>query len=77
MFKTVEELKEFISWARTEKVLKMRIADVEFELSAFALLPEEQSAQKTQELAKALGLEPLSPEDQKKQEEDLLFHSAQ
>lgn len=76
MFKDVSELKEFIAWARSQKVAKVKVADIEFEISALGLMDEE-SYNKTQSaISVALGLPSLDPEQAKKEEEDLLFHSS-
>lgn len=77
MFKDVSELKAFIEWAREQKVQKVKVDNIEFEISTLGLL-DKQEAEKTQKaIAVAMGLEPQSPEQAQKEEEDLLFHSAQ
>lgn len=40
MFKTIEELKEFILWAKSEKIARIKVADVEVEMSNIALIPQ-------------------------------------
>ena len=38
MVKTVEELKELILWAKEQKISSIKIGEVAFEISAYALL---------------------------------------
>jgi len=44
VFKTVEELKAFILWAKSEKIARIKVGDVEAEMSNVALLPEAYSS---------------------------------
>lgn len=76
MFNTVSELKEFIKWAKQEKIAKVKAGDIEFEISALGLMDEDQKTDMQSAISKALGLPSLSPEEAMKEEEDLLFHSS-
>lgn len=61
MFKTQEELKEFLLWAKQEKVVRVKIADIEVEFSGLALIEEANLNTAT---------EPKSGEELKPQETD-------
>jgi hypothetical protein len=76
MFKDISELKEFIKWAKAEKVVRVKTEQVEFEISALGLIDEERSQNMEDSISKALGLTPSSPEQAMKDDEDLLFHSS-
>jgi hypothetical protein len=76
MFKDVSELKDFIEWARAQKVAKVKVADIEFEISPLGLMDEPQYNQTQSAIATALGLSPQDSAQAIKEEEDLLFHSS-
>jgi hypothetical protein len=75
MFKNVQELQDFILWAKTEKVKRLKVGDVEVEISDYALV---------QDLYQTPLSQPSTTEPQKvdeinrikKEEEDLLLWSA-
>jgi hypothetical protein len=77
VFKDVSELKEFIIWAKSQKIQALKVGEVEVHFGAGALIDssaindallgsEEQPAPVTEEQVKAL----------KKEELDILFHSS-
>jgi hypothetical protein len=77
MFKDVSEVKEFIIWARSQKIQALKVGEVEVHFGAAALIdsealmesalnPELEAPTLTDEQKKAL----------KKEEMDLLFHSS-
>ena len=73
MFKTAEELKEFVIWAKKEGLKNFRSPAFSFEISDLALLslvknPEEDSAD-------LLERARLEQEMEKSEFEDLLYHS--
>lgn len=74
MFKTIQELKEFIEWAKTQQIQKVKLKGVEVEFSSYTFLP---SLEQLPELSNggASTLADLEPLDEK-EEEDLLFHSS-
>jgi hypothetical protein len=76
MFKDISELKEFIKWAKAEKVVRVKTEQVEFEISALGLIDEESSRNMEDSISKALGLTPSNPNEAMKDDEDLLFHSS-
>lgn len=76
MFKDVSELKDFIKWAKKEKLSKVKAGGIEFEISSLGLLDEDQKTDMNSAISKALGLAPISPEEATKEDEDLLFHSS-
>ena len=41
MIKSLDELKILIEWCRSRKIKKLKVADVEFEISEIDFLPEE------------------------------------
>lgn len=40
MFKTVDELKEFILWAKDQKVQSVKVDNIEFTMSNYALIQD-------------------------------------
>ena len=48
MFKSVEELKEFIVWAKTQKIAVFKVQDVEIHVSAMAYVDDIHGSQKSE-----------------------------
>lgn len=73
MFKDISELKEFILWAKQEKIQALKVDNVEIAFSAYAFLDPVAG-----ELAPAPTRPPTQAEIEAlvKEEQDLLFHSA-
>lgn len=73
MFKDISELKEFILWAKQEKIQALKVDNVEIAFSAYAFLDPVAA-----ELAPAPTRPPTQAEIEAlvKEEQDLLFHSA-
>lgn len=81
MFKTVEQLKEFIMWAKTQQIKQVKIKGVDVTFSDLALV-EQYEMNKSQSsvlgsVQEMIGSMPRTEEQLKKEEEDLLFHSSQ
>lgn len=73
MFKTVEELKSFISWAHDQKIKVLKVGDVQIEFSEISFIPEDAYQDLTNGGPSTLAeTEPLDS----KEEEELLYHSA-
>lgn len=53
MINTAKELKDLITWAKENKVLSIKINNIEFKLSELSFLPEEN--QVTIDLKEAIG----------------------
>lgn len=75
MFKTADELKEFIEWAKTQQIQKVKLKGVEVEFSAYAFVPGLTSDLPELSNGGASTLADLEPVD-KDEEEELLFHSS-
>lgn len=74
MFKTIEDLQKFIIWAKSQKVKSLKIDNIEFELSELSFLPDDQAINLKEAIGDTIAdTEPLDT----KEEEDLLFWSAQ
>jgi len=76
MFDSLEKLKEFMDWCRTNKVKTFKNSDIQFELSELAFLPDnanvkEINLEDEKTFADAVD-QGLTPEEY----EDLLFHSS-
>lgn len=74
MFKTPEELKAFILWAKDQKIQRVKVDKIEVEMSAYAFIDV-----LTQEVVSSQVPEPLSEATktpQEKEEEELLYWSA-
>lgn len=79
-FKTATQLKNFITWAKSQKIAQLQVGDVQIVFSPLAFIddvPNEFDAPKpkTEErtTAKTL-LDDLKPDDD--EDENLLYHSA-
>lgn len=76
MFDNSEDLKEFIIWARNNKLKHFKNKDIEFELSELSFIEEANSKQQDA-LKEAIGDTLVDTEtSDPKEEEDLLFWSA-
>lgn len=74
MFKTIKELQDFILWAKAEKLKRLKVGDVEIEISDYALV-----ADLLPSISQTPNSEPQSAAElarMKKEEEDLLNWSA-
>lgn len=78
MFKTVDELKKFILWAKSNKIKKLRIKDIEVEISELDFLPDTNLTDPSNfkevtdfEKKTMIDTEKLSPDE----EEELMFWS--
>jgi len=74
MFKTVSELKEFITWAKETKLKKFKLDQVEFEFSDLALLSASDSLKEVTDFEQKdlIDTEPVDPAD----ENEALYWSA-
>ena len=74
MFNNVQEIKEFITWAKENKIKSFKIKDIEVEISEISFIEEE----KQQNLTEAIGDTLVDTEvTDPKELEELLFWSAQ
>ncbi|MBV6514138.1 MAG: hypothetical protein FMNOHCHN_03728 [Ignavibacteriaceae bacterium] len=72
IFQDVEQLKEFISWAKSQRVSKVRVLDVEVEFSALAFIDEVAPMPNLNNATSNIASLPDIPEN----EEELLYHSS-
>jgi hypothetical protein len=76
MFENADEIKEFIIWARENKLKHFKIKDIEFELSELSFV-EEVTAKQDEILKEAIGDTLVDTEEiNPKEEDDLLFWSS-
>jgi hypothetical protein len=81
MIKTVSELKEFIVWAKSQKVKSVKLGDIHVELSDLALISDLQDISSSEAISqKDLSVPASSPKlpggnAQLSEEEELLFYS--
>lgn len=81
MIKTVDELKELILWAKSEKVKSLKIGDIIIEMSDLALIediqakPEQANSKVTASVT--TFMEDMASTGNKKEDEELLYWSAQ
>lgn len=68
----LDDLKNFIIWARNNKIKKIKVQDMEFEISDLAFIESIGSVQEPS-IAKEDSTSQLNNED----DEDLLFYSSQ
>lgn len=73
MFKTAEELKQFIEWARDQKILKVRVDKIEVEFSHLALMHEDELQELTNGGSSTLA---ESEPSTKQEDEKDLYYSA-
>lgn len=73
MFKSVEELKAFLEWAKGQNIEQVKVADIEIKFSALAVIPTESLKEMTSGSANTL----VDDEQMSKEEyEEILFHSS-
>lgn len=78
MFKTQEELKDFITWAIEKRLARVRVGDVEVDISALAYIdsvPVDGSLSQSLSPSRTYD-ETITPEQQAKEDEELLYHSS-
>lgn len=74
MFEDADELKEFLLWAKEQKILKVKVKDVEVEFSAFAFIDEQTGASTSSATPPALS-EATADKPTRIQDDPDLFHS--
>ncbi len=77
MFKNIDELKEFLLWAKSERISEVKIDEIHVVFSGLALmdtLPPNSPASLT--LAEAINAASKTPEQLAKEEDELLYASA-
>lgn len=77
MFKTVDELKEFLMWAKEQRISEVKVGETHIVFSSLALmdtLPPNSPA--SLNLAEAISQVKKTPEQLAKEEDDLLYASA-
>lgn len=75
MFKTVEEIKEFVTWARSQKIKSVKVGDLEIEMSELAYV----EPMNAEEIISRLDNKTYADDadsNAKKEEEELLLWSA-
>ena len=73
MFKSVDEVKNFVLWCKENKLKSFKINDIQFEISELSFLPEENmTEQKPADMSQTLG-DDLNLSDE--EFDDILFHS--
>jgi len=83
MFKEIDELKEFIVWAKENGLSSVKVGDIHVEISHIGILQSASEVQTPIEQAVAKTNKPMSPEEKKsrddkaqEEEDDLLFWSS-
>jgi hypothetical protein len=76
MFNNVEELKEFLLWARDQKIQHAKVGEVEVVFSALAMVGETPAPPPAISPGLQLQLDKAEQERLKKEEDELLFHSS-
>lgn len=76
MFKDVSEVKEFIIWARSQKIQALKVGEVEVHFGTAALIDTETLMQDARAELEAPTLTDEQIKALKKEELDLLFHSS-
>lgn len=73
---SLQELKEFILWAKAEKIQKLTIGDIALEFNSLAVLPDElpNTEASTKEVKE--GLKTYAEDVDSALDEELLFHSS-
>lgn len=75
MFKTAQELKDFIKWCQNTKVKSFKNNEIEFELSELAFIPDNNHLKEIkldEDKSLADSTEPMTNEEY----DELLFHSS-
>ena len=75
MFKTIEELKSFIEWSKTNKLRSFKCQEVEFELSELSFLPDNNEFNEIK-LDDSKVMSDIQQEITPEEYNDLLFHSS-
>lgn len=77
MFDDLEQVKQFIEWAKQQKLARVKIGDVEFEVSNIGLIEASPDLDKTLEKVTTVTTKAtLDNKDAEKEDEDLLFWSS-
>ncbi len=74
MFKNVQELQDFLTWAKTQQITKVEVGDVKVEFSPLAYIPTDAQLDEISN-GSASTLADMEPST-KKEEDDLLYWSA-
>lgn len=74
VFGSVEEIKSFLLWARENGIQRAKVGDIEIEFSNLAMLAQYQDKEAV--TASLDALLQKSEQQIKKEEDELLFHSA-
>lgn len=81
MFKTIEDVKAFIDWARTKGIKSASIGDVAFEISdityAMNVSNQESTPERASEEKDTLKTLMETLETDEKEDEELLYYSSQ
>ncbi len=77
MFKSAQDLKEFILWCKSQKVKSFKNTDIQFELSDLSFLEELSSTTSSEEIDE-FDSQTLTDTDEEasKEDEDLLYWSS-
>ncbi len=75
MIKDVEDLKELLLWAKEQKILKLKVGDVEVEFSAFAFMESDPTARLADSTQPPALIEATAEPDIAMKDDPDLFHS--
>jgi O-succinylbenzoate synthase len=73
MFSNIDQIKEFLEWAKSQGIQAVKVADIEVSFSPLAFLPQEDLKEITN--AGSATLAETDP-NQAAEDEELLFHSS-
>lgn len=73
VFKNINEIKEFIVWAKQEKIARLKVEGVEVEFSPMALVDSSYGDEFTENQT---GGEELGATDLNEVDDELLYHSS-
>jgi hypothetical protein len=77
VFKTVDELKEFLVWAKAQRISEVKVGETHIVFSSLAIMDTLNSdSPASLTLAEAINAVQKTPEQLAKEEEDLLYASA-
>lgn len=76
LFKDTQALKDFIVWAKAEKIKRFKVDNVEIEISDYGLIGDLLQSGLSESTTAPLSEVQKTPEQIQKEEEDLLFHSS-
>jgi hypothetical protein len=77
MFDDIDQLKQFIVWAKSQKLARVKVGDIEFDVSNIGLIEASPDIEKTLEKVTTVTTKAnLSANEQEKEDEELLYWSS-